>query len=251
MSNVELIGSEFNEDIVRGFEQRIAEVKGSIANSCKKAGRDVGCITLIGVSKVFPVSYAKAAYLAGLRDFGENRVQELVSKIEELNKCDMRPNWHLIGSLQKNKVKYIVGKTHLIHSVDTVDLAREISRKSVANGVVTSILLEANISGEESKHGFRENELNAAIDDICTLDGLKLKGLMTMAPIQSIHGDARPVFSRTKKVFDSLKGYVKAPNEWDTLSMGMSQDYDIAIEEGSTIVRIGTSIFGDRSKLPQ
>lgn len=231
------------------YLERISKVQENIASACKRAGRDASEVTLVGVSKVFPVECAQAAFRAGLRNFGENRVQELVPKIEAMSALDMKPNWHLIGTLQKNKVKYIIGKTYLIHSVDTVELATEISKRSANAGIISDILLEANISGELSKHGFSQDELKGAIEAVANLSGVRLRGLMTMAPIQSVKGEARPVFAQAKKVFDELKSTTNSPADWNILSMGMSQDYDIAIEEGSTIVRVGTAIFGDRSKL--
>ena len=156
-------------------------------------------------------------------------------------------NWHLIGTLQKNKVKYIVGKTALIHSVNSFELAGEISNRSVNNNVTTAILLQANVSGEESKHGFAPHELKMAIDRIQNLPSLKLCGLMTMAPIQTYDGEAREIFAKTRTIFDELKQY-SGSDDWKVLSMGMSQDYQSAILEGATHVRIGTAIFGNRAE---
>ena len=187
-----------------------------------------------------------AAIKAGLTDLGENRVQELVPKYETVKEAGLDCNWHLIGSLQKNKVKYIIGKPKLIHSVDSVDLAKEINKRSAANNIVTNILLETNVSGEESKHGFSPSEIKEALSEIDSMENVKVNGLMTMAPIQQYDGQAREVFANTKKLFDELKGEVKDEKAWNMLSMGMSQDFEYAILEGSTCIRIGTSIFGDR-----
>lgn len=238
-----------NEELINTLQERTNKVRLMIDEAAKAAGRNPSEVTLIGVSKVFPVEYAEAAVIGGLKDLGENRVQELVPKVERLNELELLPNWHLIGTLQKNKVKYIIGKTHLIHSVNTIDLAEEIAKRSGANNVCTDILLQANVSGEESKHGFAPHELKQALDYIQGLKGIKVRGLMTMAPIQSYEGEAREVFAKTRKIFEDLKSYTDEPELWDVLSMGMSQDYRDAVLEGSTHVRIGTAIFGDRSQV--
>lgn len=238
---------DFDEELFARLSENIARVRSDIRSCCIAAGRDPEDITLIGVSKVFPVEYAEAAVMAGLKDLGENRVQELVPKIERFSSLDLDVNWHLIGTLQKNKVKYVIGKTKLIHSVNTVELAEEISKRSVGNNVTTRILLQANVSGEESKHGFAPHELKPALDNVMDMPGIEVCGLMTMAPIETYEGEAREVFARTRVIFDDLASYVKSDN-WKILSMGMSQDYKSAILEGSTHIRVGTAIFGDRSK---
>ena len=233
-------------ELINKIKNNINNIEDRINEACKKAGRSRDEITLIGVSKVFPVQYAMAAIKAGLTDLGENRVQELVPKYETVKEAGLDCNWHLIGSLQKNKVKYIIGKPKLIHSVDSVDLAKEINKRSAANNIVTNILLETNVSGEESKHGFSPSEIKEALSEIDSMENVKVNGLMTMAPIQQYDGQAREVFANTKKLFDELKGEVKDEKARNMLSMGMSQDFEYAILEGSTCIRIGTSIFGDR-----
>ena len=238
---------DFDEELLSKLSENIAKVRSDVRSCCIAAGRDPEEITLIGVSKVFPVEYAEAAVAAGLKDLGENRVQELVPKIERFSSLDLDVNWHLIGTLQKNKVKYVIGKTKLIHSVNTVELAEEISKRSVGNNVTTRILLQANVSGEESKHGFAPHELKPALDNVMDMPGIEVCGLMTMAPIETYEGEAREVFARTRVIFDDLASYVKS-DSWKILSMGMSQDYKSAILEGSTHIRVGTAIFGDRSK---
>ena len=234
------------EELIKITADRIAAVESKIIDACKRAGRDRSEVTLIGVSKVFPASHAIAAVKAGLKDLGENRVQELVPKYDELHAAGLDPNWHLIGTLQKNKVKYITGKTKLIHSVDSCDLLAEIDKRSKASNIVTDVLIQANVSGEESKHGFAPDELKAVLETSASMENVRVRGLMTMAPIQQYEGQAKSVFAETKKIFDSLKTECKDPSIWDCLSMGMSQDFEWAIEEGSTFVRIGTAIFGDR-----
>ena len=238
---------DFDDELLAKLSENIARVKADIRSCCIAAGRDPEEVTLIGVSKVFPVEYAEAAVMAGLKDLGENRVQEMMPKIERFSSLDLDVNWHLIGTLQKNKVKYVIGKTKLIHSVNTVELAEEISKRSVGNNVTTRILLQANVSGEESKHGFAPHELKPALDNVMDMPGIVVCGLMTMAPIETYEGEAREVFARTRVIFEDLASYVRS-DSWNVLSMGMSQDYKSAILEGSTHVRVGTAIFGDRSK---
>lgn len=237
---------DFDEALYKDISDRLNSVKNSINECAKESGRSSDEITLVGVSKVFPVEYAEAACVAGLKNLGENRVQELVPKHERFDELGLDVNWHLIGTLQKNKVKYIVGKTHLIHSVNTLELAAEIGKRSVSNNVTSDILLQVNVSGEESKHGFAPDEMKSVIDQINNTSGIRVRGLMTMAPIQEYDGQARSVFEDTKKLYDSLKSEVESPELWNVLSMGMSQDYRYAILEGATHIRIGTSIFGNR-----
>ena len=238
---------DFSEELKNKISDNILSVKQSIEDAEKAAGREKGSVTLIGVTKVFPVEYAEAAAMSGLKDLGENRVQELVPKIERFSALGIDADWHLIGTLQKNKVKYITGKTYLIHSVNSVELAEEISKRSLSNNVTSNILLQANVSGEESKHGFAPHELKPAIDKICNLPSINICGLMTMAPIETYEGQAREVFAKTRVIFEELKEYTGLES-WKVLSMGMSQDYRSAILEGSTHVRIGTAIFGNRAE---
>ena len=165
---------DFTEELKNKISDNILSVKESIEEAERTAGREKGSVTLIGVTKVFPVEYAEAAAMSGLKDLGENRVQELVPKIERFSSLGIDANWHLIGTLQKNKVKYIIGKNYLIHSVNSVELAEEISKRSVSNNVTSCILLQANVSGEESKHGFAPHELKPAIDKICNLPSINI-----------------------------------------------------------------------------
>ena len=238
---------DYNEDLKNRISDNILSVKKSIEDAEAVSGREKGSVTLIGVTKVFPVEYAEAAAMSGLADLGENRVQELVPKVERFSSLGIDVNWHLIGTLQKNKVKYIIGKTHLIHSVNSVELAEEISKRSQSNNVTSKILLQANVSGEESKHGFAPHELKPAIDKIMDLPSVTICGLMTMAPIETYEGQAREVFAKTRVIYEDLKDYTGLES-WKVLSMGMSQDYISAILEGSTHVRIGTAIFGNRAE---
>lgn len=240
---------EFNDESIAEFKSRIAVVRSEIGAACKEAGRDVNDVTLIGVSKVFPSTCAMSCYSAGLVNLGENKVQELTAKEEELSNLGMHPNWHLIGTLQKNKVKYIIGKTKLVHSVDSVELAEEISKRSAKAGIKTDVLFQVNVSREESKHGFYDEEIKTSMDRLLSLEGINPRGLMTMAPLTSTSDEVRKIFADTYALYDDLKSFVNDKDSWNTLSMGMSRDYKEAIAEGSTHIRIGTAIFGDRKAL--
>lgn len=192
--------------------------------------------TLIAVSKTKSNEDIMEAYEAGIRDFGENHVQELRRKIDELPK-DIK--WHMIGHLQKNKVKYVVNKNvFLIHSVDSIGLAEEINKRAIKNGLTMNILLEVNVANEESKWGFSIDELRPAYEEIRKLSNIKVLGLMTVAPHVDNAEDTRQYFKKLRELNDELS--------LDVLSMGMTNDYKIAIEEGSTYVRVGTAIFGER-----
>ena len=226
------------------IKDNIAAVRERIDAAAKRAGRDPEEIKLIAVSKTMPVEMLKEAYEAGQRDFGENRVQELVPKMEELP-ADIR--WHLIGQLQKNKVKYISGKTELIHSVDSIGLAQFIDKEAKKRGVVSDILLEVNIAGEESKSGFKPEEVLDAAEQISALDGVRIRGLMTVAPLVANAEDNRIYFRNLKHLYIDMQNKDIDNSMVDTLSMGMSGDFEVAVEEGATMVRVGTAIFGKRS----
>lgn len=201
-------------------------------------------VKLVAVSKTKPESDIMEAYDAGVRDFGENKVQELVSKYEDLPK-DIR--WHLIGHLQRNKVKYIIGKTYLIHSVDSLRLAQEIEKEAAKKNVTVDILVQVNISGEESKFGVTKEEAPALVDEIIKMPHINLKGLMTIAPETSNPEEIRYVFKGLKELSIDIKYLNRDNNPVCELSMGMSGDFEAAIVEGATYVRIGSSIFGARN----
>ncbi len=219
------------------------EILEEVKNLCEKSGRDKGECTLVAVSKTKPVELLREAYEAGCRDFGENYVQELTDKIPQLP-GDIR--WHMIGHLQTNKVKYIVGKTYLIHSVDSVKVAREIGKQSVKLGIVSDILLEVNIAAEESKFGFRPDEIMDAVTEISSIEGVRIRGLMTSAPICEDPEENRVFFHNMKQLSIDIKKQKTDNVYMDCLSMGMSGDYECAVSEGSTFVRVGTAIFGAR-----
>ena len=226
--------------------ENIKKVRGQIADAAKEAKRDPSEITLIGVSKFFPAEYAAQAFSLGLTDLGENRPEELHAKKETLDQEGIHPNWHLIGTIQSRKVRMIVGDPYLIHSVDTFLWHRRSRRAIRQKNLAAQILLEVNVSGEESKHGFTEEEVKAQFSDILALPSLQVCGLMTMAPIQQKEGQAREVFEKAKVLFDDLKTLGADSSSWKYLSMGMSGDYKDAIICGATHVRIGTAIFGKR-----
>lgn len=226
--------------------ENIEKVRAEIRDAAHEAGRDPSEITLIGVSKFFPAEYARQAFELGLHDLGENRPEEMHEKKELLDAADIRPRWHLIGTIQSRKVRLIVGEPYLIHSVDSLSLAKEISKRSAAKELSSSILLEVNVSGEESKHGFSSEELVQSMPELLTLPNIHLRGLMTMAPIQHQPGEAEKVFEKTRLLFERLGKEGVDMGKWKYLSMGMSGDFREAIRQGSTHVRIGTAIFGKR-----
>lgn len=199
---------------------------------------------LVAVSKFMPDELIMEAYNAGQRDFGENRPQELSGKMERLP-ADIR--WHFIGRLQSNKIKMIVDKVHLIHSVDSVKLIGELSKEASKRGVIPSVLLQLHISGEESKQGFSPEEIFSAAEFALSCGNIKIKGVMGMASFTDDYKRVREEFGLLKQSFDSLKSELfSKDSEFCEISMGMSGDYQIAVEEGSTLVRIGTGIFGSR-----
>lgn len=206
-------------------------------------------VTLIAVSKTKPVSDIEKVYDAGCRDFGENKAQELVAKYDVLPK-DIR--WHFIGTLQKNKVKYVVGKAYLIHSVDSYELALEIQKRAEKLNVHCDILIEVNVAKEDSKKGITSfDEVIDIVNKISLLPNVHIKGLMTIAPICEKSEDNAIYFKQLKDLSVDIKGKNIDNVCMDILSMGMSSDYETAIEEGATYVRVGTSIFGERNYNPQ
>lgn len=225
------------------IRENIAETERRIAEACRRAGRDADDVNLIAVSKTKPLEMLLEAYDAGVRDFGENRVQELMEKIPAMPE-DIR--WHMIGHLQRNKVKYIVGKVYMIHSVDSLELAQEISREAVKRQVSVKVLLEVNVAGEESKFGTTPEEALSLAEAVAKLPGIEVKGLMTIAPYVEDQEENRVYFQKLKQL--SVDIYSKNIDNisMDVMSMGMTGDYSVAVEEGATYVRVGTGIFGER-----
>ena len=226
------------------LKENLANVEKNIEQACKNAGRSRDEVTLIAVSKTKPVEMLQEIYDENIRDFGENKVQELCSKMEQLP-SDIR--WHMIGHLQRNKVKYIVGKVELIHSVDTYRLAEEINIQAKKQNVIVPILVEVNIAHEESKFGISAEDAILLVEDISKLENVRIKGLMTIAPYVKNPEDNRLYFRKIKQLSVDITNKNIDNVSMEILSMGMTGDYMVAIEEGATMVRVGTGIFGERN----
>lgn len=225
-------------------KENLEKVHENIKKACEKAGRDPKEVTLISVSKTKPVPMLEEAYAAGSRDFGENKVQEIIDKYPQLA-SDIR--WHMIGHLQRNKVKYIIDKTALIHSVDSLRLAQEISSQAGKRQLEIDILIEVNIAGEESKFGIPYEETVSLIEEISVLPHIHIIGLMTIAPFVTNPEDNRKYFRKIRELSVDIKQKNIDNVTMSVLSMGMTGDYMVAIEEGATMVRVGTGIFGERN----
>ena len=226
------------------LKENLANVEKNIEQACKNAGRSRDEVTLIAVSKTKPVEMLQEIYDENIRDFGENKVQELCSKMEQLP-SDIR--WHMIGHLQRNKVKYIVGKVELIHSVDTYRLAEEINIQAKKQNVIVPILVEVNIAHEESKFGISAEDAILLVEEISKLENIRIKGLMTIAPYVENPEDNRLYFRKIKQLSVDITNKNIDNVSMEILSMGMTGDYEVAIEEGATMVRVGTGIFGARN----
>jgi len=226
------------------IKDKIADVKQNILSACQRADRNVEEVTLIAVSKTKPLHMLREAYEAGARDFGENKVQELMDKIPQMPE-DIR--WHMIGHLQRNKVKYIIDKVWLIHSVDSLRLAEEISTQALKKNVEVNILVEVNVAQEESKFGTTTQEAISLVEDIAKLPGIHIKGLMTIAPFVEDSELNREYFHKLKQLSVDITNKNIDNVSMSILSMGMTGDYTVAVEEGATHVRVGTGIFGERN----
>ncbi len=241
------------------IEANLTRVRDRIAAAAQRGGRGPEEVTLVAVTKTHPARVVAAAYAAGLRDFGENRLEEASAKIptvQEIIPLPERPRWHMVGHLQRRKVRRAVALFDLIHSVDTLRLAQRINRVTEESGKVIQVLLEVNVSGEASKYGF---DLSAAagkqaraaffadVEQILALPYLRPCGLMTMAPIVTDPEQARPIFVALRTLRDDVsRRFPEA--DWCELSMGMTDDFEVAIEEGATMVRIGRAVFGERGR---
>jgi len=224
--------------------ENIEHVRENIEMACEKAGRSVDEVTLIAVSKTKPYTDIEEALKSGTLDYGENKVQEMCEKYEILPK---NIRWHMIGHLQRNKVKYLVGKTELIHSVDSIRLAEQIEKEYAKKGETANILIEVNMAQEESKFGITSQETEELIRKISTFEHIRIKGLMTIAPYTDNPETNRVYFRQMKKLSVDIRDKNIDNVSMDVLSMGMTGDYQVAIEEGSTMVRVGTGIFGERN----
>ena len=219
-------------------------VKSRIVKAAEKVGRSPASIRLVAVSKTVSVDKIIEAREAGAELFGENRVQEALAKIDRLGQGG--PDWHFIGHLQKNKVKHIVGRFDLIHSVDSVGLAQVIHEKSLAGNLITPILIQVNISGEASKSGLAPDALESALRALSKMRAVKVEGLMTIPPYAPDPEKSRSVFASLRELRDRMAKMGMEGICLNELSMGMSNDFSVAIEEGATLVRVGSAIFGDR-----
>ncbi len=226
---------KLNENITNVFE--------NIEKAAIKSGRKANDIQLIAVTKTIDIDKMKYAQGIGLKNFGENRVQELVKKVDQFNGI----NWHLIGHLQRNKVRQIIDKVELIHSVDSEKLMKEINIQSSRKNKIMPILIQVNVAQEKSKFGIKIDEVEGFIEQATLYNNIIIKGLMTIAPFEENAELVRPIFSELKEKYDKIKKIEHKNIEFEYLSMGMTNDYIVAIEEGSNMVRIGSAIFGQRN----
>jgi len=225
--------------IAENYKKVLERIKATALRS----GRDLKDIMLVTVTKTWPVEVIKEAIKAGARVLGENYVQEALPKIEAIGD---KVDWHFIGHLQSNKAKFVANRFKMIESVDSISLAKELNKQAEKQGIDIDILVEVNLAGEESKSGVKPEEVEKLLKEICSFQRIKVKGLMTIPPFFSNPEDSRPYFKRLRELRDELIR-LNIPNiSLSHLSMGMSNDFEIAIEEGATIVRVGTAIFGER-----
>lgn len=228
------------------IELNYRKVQENIKKACEKAGRNPEEVTLIAVSKTKPVEMLKEAYDAGARFFGENKVQEIQEKYDKLPE-DI--HWHMIGHLQRNKIKYIVDKVAMIHSVDSLRLAEAIEAEAAKHQVKVPILIEVNVAEEDSKFGLKMAEVLPLLEQISEFSHIEVKGLMTIAPYVENPEDNREIFRQLKKLSVDIAAKNINNITMSVLSMGMTGDYEVAVQEGATMVRVGTGIFGEREYL--
>lgn len=226
------------------LKDQLQEVEKRIQAACDRAGRKREEVTLIAVSKTKPVETLQEAYDLGVRIFGENKVQELTAKYEALPK-DI--HWHMIGHLQTNKVKYIIDKAELIHSVDSLKLAETIEKEAAKHDLIADILVEVNVAEEESKFGMKMEEVIPFVEKVSAFPHVRVRGLMTIAPFVEDPEENRSIFADLHKLYIDIKKKNHDNDTMSVLSMGMTNDYEVAIEEGATMVRVGTGIFGARN----
>jgi hypothetical protein len=230
------------------IDTKLHEVERRIESACDRAGRSRGDVTLVGVSKKQPIELLREAYAAGLRDFGESYVQELAGRYEESSEFADQVSWHFIGHLQRNKVSTLIPLAEMVHSVDAERLAGSIEQSARELGTVVPMLLQVNTSGEASKYGCSPGGALTLAERIMELEHLELRGLMTLAAYSDDPEFTRPMFRLLRDTRDLVSERLKL--DLPVLSMGMSNDFEVAIEEGSTIVRVGTAIFGERPSQP-
>ena len=223
------------------------KINHQVSESAIACGRNPEEVTIVAVSKMHPLNAVKMAWDAGARVFGENYAQEFRDKIKESKESDFSPEWHFIGSLQSNKVKYIVPNAAMIHSCSTQSVAEEINRLSEKSGIKTDVLIQINTSGESSKSGIQPDAIEDYLAGIIDLKSLHLRGLMTIPTATDDMKQLIKEFSLLRSIHEQVKSYIPESQDWNILSMGMSDDFPIAIQEGATHVRIGTAIFGARN----
>ncbi|MBX2991608.1 MAG: YggS family pyridoxal phosphate-dependent enzyme [Bacteroidetes bacterium] len=228
------------------IRENIETIRGRITAACTTARRNPDEITVLAVSKTFSFDAVAEAVAAGIVDVGENYVQELLNKKAQLEAAPVR--WHFIGHLQTNKVKYIAGWIHLVHAVDSIGLASELDKRAKQTGRVIDVLLEVNTTGEQTKFGLRPEATTGFVQSLAALQNIRIAGLMTMGPFLPDPEGSRPMFRRLRVLRDEVAA-LKQPNvTMRHLSMGMTGDFEVAIEEGATIIRLGTAIFGKRTR---
>lgn len=223
--------------------ENLQYLRENLANTCVRIGRDPQSVDLIAVSKTFPAERIEEALAAGLTDFGENYVQEMAEKRKQLDGRGIR--WHCIGHLQSNKVKYIIDWVHLIHSVDSIALAEEVQKRSLKAGKRTDVLIEVNTSREATKFGVAPADAEELVRRVRAMPDIRVRGLMTIGPFTDDRGRSREAFRTLRTLFDGMNARTEEP--MTVLSMGMTHDYTVALEEGATMLRIGTALFGPRS----
>jgi pyridoxal phosphate enzyme (YggS family) len=223
-----------------GLASRLSAVEGRIEDAARRSGRTRADVTLVAISKTQPVDVIAEVIDAGATDLGENRAQELKQKVAVLGD---RPRWHFVGHLQTNKVRSVVGSVALVHSVDRFGLAEAIGRRASVLGIVQDLLIEVNVSGEASKHGVEPPRTLALAEEIAGLEAVRVVGLMTMAPFSDDPESSRPHFAALRELGSTLRSSLPDAVE---LSMGMTRDFEVAVEEGATLVRVGEAIFGAR-----
>lgn len=227
------------------ISDNIAAIRQRIDAACARAGRDPDTVRLVAVSKTKPAQMIDAAAAAGQQLFGESYVQDFLSKVEEVQQP---VRWHFIGALQSNKVKYLRGRVKMIHSVDRLSLAREIERQWAKLDEPIGVLLQVNIGDEDSKAGARAEELPELARQVASLAHLRIRGLMALPPIAEDPEEVRPHFRRLRELAGRIEELALPGVSMEELSMGMSHDFEVAVEEGATLVRVGTAIFGERTK---
>jgi PLP dependent protein len=228
------------------ISDNINSIREKISRACARAGRSSSEVTLLAVGKTFPSSAVREAVEAGVADVGENYVQELLSKRRDLSGSDVR--WHFIGHLQSNKVKNVADWIHMIHAVDSTALAIEIDRRAAKSGRVIECLLEVNTTGESTKFGVAPGDVTALVKSLASCDNISLGGLMTIGPFLPDPEGSRPMFRRLRELKDEIGSLAQGNVTMRHLSMGMTGDFEVAIDEGATLVRIGTAIFGPRAR---